>query len=95
MGVREVAESVRCRLCGAPVARNARVCPTCGVKSPWISDEPSLDPRLLRIVTWGGGIVLVILLLFVSGMLIFGPAVDDDERDHRPTSAGTVTDKAR
>jgi hypothetical protein len=30
------------------------------------------------------------LLLFVLGMLVLGPAVQDDERDHRPPRIGTV-----
>jgi hypothetical protein len=35
---------------------------------------------------WGGGIVLGIMLLFVVGMLSFGPVAEEEERDHRPPS---------
>ena len=72
---------VPCRLCATPIARDARRCPYCGVKEPWIADEPTLSPRTLRVLAWGGGIVLVGLLLFVSGALMFGPA--EGEHDHR------------
>jgi hypothetical protein len=34
---------------------------------------------------WGGGIVVLILLVFVIGMLMFGPAAKVEERDHRPS----------
>jgi hypothetical protein len=97
MGLREVrkyimseagASVVACRLCGASVARNADVCPSCGVKAPWVSDEPSVSPRVIRLAMWGGGIVIGIMLLFVAGMLAFGPAAENDERDHRPPSIG-------
>jgi hypothetical protein len=36
---------------------------------------------------WGGGIVVTILLLFVSWMLLFGPAATEDGPDHRPPHA--------
>ena len=84
---------VPCRLCEAPVARDATVCPSCGVKEPWIPDEPSVDPRVIRLAMWGGGIILVIFLLFVSGVLMFGPAAED--RDHRPPGARTATHGSR
>lgn len=77
---------VTCRLCDAPVARDADECGSCGVKAPWVPDEPSVNPRAIRLVMWAGGIVLGIMLLFVAGMLAFGPAAEDDERDHRPPS---------
>ena len=86
---------VTCRLCDAPVARDADVCPSCGVKAPWISDEPTLDPRVIRVATWGGGIAVAIILLFVAGMLAFGPAADDDERDDRPPGVGVSGGGAR
>jgi len=35
----------------------------------------------------GGGVVLLILLLFVSGMLMFGPTAEDNERGHLPPAA--------
>jgi hypothetical protein len=85
-----VADTARCRLCGTRVDRDARVCSSCGAKEPWIPDEPTISPRIIRLGMWGGGIVLVGLLLFVLGMLVFGPAVQDDERDHRPPRIGTV-----
>jgi hypothetical protein len=75
-------------LCGAPVARDADVCASCGVKIPWVPDEPSLSPRVMRLAMWAGGIVLGIMLLFVAGLLAFGPAAEDEERDHRPPSIG-------
>jgi hypothetical protein len=80
---------VACRVCNEPVARDAATCPSCGVKAPWVPDEPTLSPRVIRLAMWGGSIVLVILLLFASGMLLFGPAAEDDKRDHRPPSIGT------
>ena len=61
-----------CRLCDAPVARDADVCPSCGVKVPWVPDEPSANLRAIRLAMWGGGILLAIMLLFVAGMLAFG-----------------------
>ena len=79
---------VPCRLCDAPVARDADVCTSCGVKAPWVSDEPRVNPRLIRLVMWGGGIVVAIMVLFVAGMLAFGPAAEDDERDHMPPGMG-------
>jgi len=42
---------------------------------------------------WGGGIMLVIFLLFVSGVLMFGPAAED--RDHRPPDARAATHGSR
>jgi hypothetical protein len=68
-----------------PVARDARRCPTCGVKAPWIADEPTLSPRTIRVLALGGGIVLAALLLFVSGVLMFAPA--EGEHDHRSREA--------
>jgi hypothetical protein len=82
------AAAVTCRLCDAPVARDADECASCGVKAPWVPDEPSVNPRAIRLVMWTGGIVLGIMLLFVAGMLAFGPAAEDDQRDHRPPSMG-------
>jgi len=78
-----------CRLCDAPVACDANVCASCGVKAPWVPDEPSVSPRVIRLVMWGGGIVLGIMVLIVVGMLAFGPAAEDEERDHRPPSMGS------
>jgi hypothetical protein len=78
------ADTVPCRLCAAQVARDATVCPSCGAKDPWIPDEPSINPRVIRLAMWGGGIVLVGLLLFVSGLMMFGPRAEREERDHRP-----------
>jgi hypothetical protein len=80
---------VTCRLCGAPVARDADVCASCGVKAPWVPDEPSMSPRVIRLAMWAGSIVLGIMLFFAAGMLGFGPAAEDDERDHRPPSMGS------
>jgi hypothetical protein len=82
-------ELTSCRLCEAPVGRDAAICPSCGVKTPWVPDEPSVNPRLIRIAMWGGGVVVLIMLLFVSGMLLFGPAAEDRERGHRPSAAAT------
>jgi len=80
----EVPETVPCRLCAELVPRDAKVCPSCGAKAPWIPDEPTLDPRAIRLAMWGGGIVLVGLLLFASGLMMFGPRAEQGERDHRP-----------
>ena len=38
-----------CRLCDAPVARDADVCASCGVKAPWVPDEPSVNLRAIRL----------------------------------------------
>jgi hypothetical protein len=54
------------------------------VKAPWIPDEPTLNPRIIRVAMLGGGVVLVGLLLFLAGLMMFGPAVEKEERDHRP-----------
>ena len=75
-----------CRLCDAHVAREADVCPSCGVKAPWVPDEPTANLRAIRLALWGGGILLAIMLLFVVGMLAFGPVAEEVERDHRPPS---------
>jgi hypothetical protein len=75
---------VPCRLCAEPVARDAEVCPSCGVKDPWIPDEPTMNPRVLRLAMLGGGVVVVGLLLFLAGLMMFGPPAERDERDHRP-----------
>ena len=56
-------ELTSCRLCEAPVARDAARCPSCGVKAPWVPDEPSVNPRLIRVAMWGGGVVVLIMLL--------------------------------
>ena len=90
MGFREVNELravvATCRLCDAPVARDADVCPSCGVKAPWVPDEPSVNLRAIRLAMWAGGIVLGIMFLFVVGMMAFGPVAENEERDHRPPS---------
>ncbi len=57
-------DTVPCRLCARPVARDTAVCPFCGVKEPWILDEPTINPRVIRLAMWTGGAVLVGLLLF-------------------------------
>jgi hypothetical protein len=88
-------EVTSCRLCEAPVDRDAARCPSWGVKSPWVPDEPSLNPRLTRVAMWVGGVAVLILLLFVSGMLMFGPAAEDRERGHRPSAAATPARAAR
>jgi hypothetical protein len=77
-------DHVPCRLCTRPVTREAKICPSCGVKEPWIPDEPTINPRLIRAAMWGCGVVVLGLLLFLAGFLIFGPRVEEDERDHRP-----------
>ena len=59
------------------------ICPSCGAKDPWIPDEPAMNRRVIRLAMWGGGIVLVVLLLFMSGVLMFGPT-QEEEREHRP-----------
>src|SRR5262249_36516332 len=95
MGLREVIRGgarstiVTCRLCDAPIGLDADVCPSCGVRKPWVPDEPSANLRVIRLAMWGGGIVLGIMLLFVVGMLAFGPAAEKEGRDHRPPSMGT------
>jgi hypothetical protein len=79
--------TVPCRLCTSLVARDATMCPSCGAREPWIPDEPSINPRVIRLAMWGGGIVLIGLLLFVSGLMMFGPRAEREERDHRPPAS--------
>ncbi len=84
------ADSVPCRLCATLVAREAPVC----AKNPWIPDEPSINPHVIRLAMWGGGIVLVGLLFFVSGLMIFGPRAER-ERDHRPPGTASEAHDSR
>jgi hypothetical protein len=86
---------VPCRLCATVVARDATVCPSCGAKEPWIPDEPSINPRVIQLAKWGGGIVLVGLLLFVSGLMMFGPRAEEDERDHWPPGTASKSHDSR
>jgi hypothetical protein len=88
-------DTAPCRLCATLVARNAAACPSCGAKDPWISDEPTINPRVIRLAMWGGGIVLVGILLFVSGLMMFGPRAAEDERDHRPPGAASKAHDSR
>jgi hypothetical protein len=78
---------VPCRLCAEPVARDAKTCPACGVKEPWIPDEPTINPRLIRVAMWGGGVVVLGLLLFLVALMMFGPRAEENERDHRPPAS--------
>ena len=80
----DVPELVSCRVCSRAVARDAHHCPGCGIKDPWIPDEPTMNPRVIRAAMWGGGALLVVLLLFVLGLVAFGPRAEEEERDHRP-----------
>jgi len=90
------ADTVPCRLCTTLVARDATVCPSCGAKDPWIPDEPSINPRVIRLAMWGVGIVLVGLLLFASGLMMFGPRAEQaDERDHRPPGTASEAHDSR
>ncbi len=91
----EVLDTGPCRLCGKLVARGATVCPFCGAKTPWIPDEPSINPRVIRLAMWGGGIVFVALLLFVSALMMFGPRAEQDERDHRPPGTASEAHDSR
>jgi len=54
-------------------------------------DEPSINPRIIRLATWGG-LVLVAMLLFMSGLMMFDPRAEDDERDHRPPGSAGAHD---
>jgi len=89
------ADTVPCRLCARLVARNATVCPSCGAKHPWIPEEPTINPRVIRLAMWGGGIVLVGLLLFVSGLMMFGPRAEEEQRDHRPPGTASKVHDSR
>ncbi len=80
----DASDLVSCRVCARPVARDERHCPYCGMKEPWIPDEPTMNPRFVRAAMWGGGAVLVVLLLLVLGLAVFGPRAEEEERDHRP-----------
>jgi hypothetical protein len=53
-----------------------------------------MNPHVIRLAMWGGAIVLVGLLLFVSGLLMFGPAADG-QRDHRPPGAASESHDSR
>ena len=86
-------DRVPCRLCGEPVARDDKRCSGCGVKEPWIPDEPTADPRVIRLAAWAGGVALVGLLLFLSGVMIFAPA--EHERDHEPAGANAEQHESR
>jgi hypothetical protein len=88
-------DAVPCRLCATLVARDATRCPSCGAKDPWIPDEPAINPRVIRLAMWGVGIVLVGLLLLVSGLMMFGPRAEEDERDHRPPGAASKAHDSR
>lgn len=81
-----VPELVPCRLCAEPVARDATRCSSCGATPAWVPDEPAMNPRVLRLAMWGGGVVVLGLLLLVASLMLFGPRAekDEDERDHRP-----------
>ena len=50
-------------------------------------DEPAMNPRVIRLAKWAGGVVLVGLLLLLFGVMMFGPA--EDERDEHPRGAKT------
>jgi len=82
-----VPDTAPCRLCAKQVVRGAAICPSCGVKEPWIPDEPAMNPRVIRLAKWTGGVVLVGLLLLLFGVMMFGPA--EDERDEQPRGAKT------
>jgi len=86
-------DTIPCRLCTRLVARDAAVCPSCGVKEPWIPDEPTINPRVIRLAMWTGGVVLGGLLLFLAGVLMFMPA--EGERDHRPPGAAAEHHESR
>jgi hypothetical protein len=53
-----------------------------------------MNPHIIRLVMWGGGVMLVGLLLFVSGLLMFGPPAEK-ERDHRPPGRASGTHEPR
>ena len=91
----EELDSVPCRLCGNLVPRAATLCPSCGAKDPWIPEEPSINPRVVRLALWGGGIVLIGLLLFLMGLMMFGPRAEENERDHRPPGIATEAPHSR
>jgi len=88
-----VADRVPCQLCGEPVARNDKRCSGCGVKEPWIPEEPSADPRVIRLATWAGGVVLVSMLLFLSAVMIFAPV--EHKRDQEPAGADSEQHESR
>jgi len=85
-------DTVPCRLCGTLVVRDATVCPSCGSKEPWIPDEPTINPRVISLAMCGVGIVLVGLLFFVSGLLMFGPPAESGgaRRFFRRLAGGAV-----
>ena len=80
-------DNASCRACKAPVTRDTAACPSCGIKEPWIPEEPRLNRRFVSVLVWGGGVLVAIIIVFVAAMLIFGPTASDDDRDHRPPDA--------
>jgi len=89
----EAPSRISCRLCAMPIAPEATICPSCGVGEPWIRDEPTLTPRVMRLLVWGGALFLVGLLLFMSGVLMFGSP--EGEHDHRPPDVGSAAQDSR
>ena len=83
-----VRDTVPCRPCTNQVVRGAVICSSCGVKEPWIPDEPAMNPRVIRLAKRGGRCcVLAGLLLLLFSVVMFGPA--EDERDEQPRGAKT------
>ena len=80
----DVSVAGACRACEAPVSRDAATCPSCGTRKPWVSEEPTVSPRVIRLAMWSAGVLTGLVLLFVAGMLMFGPVAEDEDRDHRP-----------
>ena len=46
-----------------------------------------MNPRVIRLAMWTGGVALLGLLIFLSGVLMFGPT--HDEGDEHPRGAKT------
>ncbi len=89
-----VVDRVPCRVCASSVRRDVAVCPSCGTTEPWIPDEPTMNPRLLKVIMCGGVVVLIGVLLSVAGVFMFAPA-DDDEPDHRPPAIRSWAHESR
>jgi len=53
--------TITCRLCVTLLPSHATMCTAYETTTPWIPDEPRMDPRLIRFAVWGGGVVLVAL----------------------------------
>jgi len=84
-----------CRVCETSMSRDTAVCPSCGTRKPWVPEQPTVSPWIVRFALWSGGVLVGLVLLFVAGMLVFGPVAENRERGHTPPSVGARPGEAR